>query len=154
MIILDIEASGLALESYPIEVAWQHRFNSAKHDSFLIRPAPQWLHWDDYAEKHIHHISRESLQEGIDVREAAIRLNSALSGEDVYTDAVSYDLRWMKVLFRAAGIEMEFKMLCVELLLEPAKVGSFKAKMSKSTVVHRALPDVRQIIQTLNYIQP
>lgn len=38
MIILDIEASGLALESYPIEVAWQHRFNSAKHDSFLIRP--------------------------------------------------------------------------------------------------------------------
>lgn len=155
MIILDIEASGLDPESYPIEIAWQHRFNPVHFDTFLIRPEPTWHHWDSYAEEQIHHISRASLKlHGINALEAANRLNSALRGQRVYTDAINYDLRWMNKLFNESGIDAEFSMRDIELLLEPSKVQAFKDRLLKKSILHRALPDVRQIIEALNYIQP
>lgn len=155
MIILDVEASGLAPESYPIEVAWQHRFNPAKFDSFLIKPAPSWLYWDTYAEDHIHHISRETLAScGISIVEAASRLNASLNGMTVYTDAPPYDRRWIAELFRTASIEQAFKVQDVLLLLPPTQEGAYLRRFNLTPVTHRALEDVRQIINCVNYIAP
>ena len=56
--IIDLEASGLASNSYPIEVglalAPGNRFCS------LIKPVDEWEHWDQQAES-VHGISRDIL---------------------------------------------------------------------------------------------
>lgn len=155
MIILDIEASGLAPQSYPIEIAWQHRFNPTLFDSFLIKPADRWVFWDQYAEDHIHHISRLLLEaKGISVFEAAERLNAALRDKQVYVDAPDYDRRWMAELFRAAGVEKQFELQSVYSLVSPSKEAAYQRHFTRSPVAHRALEDVRQIIESLNYIAP
>jgi len=152
MIILDIEASGLSIESYPIEVAWQHRYVASTCDSFLIKPNDNWTHWDRHAELSIHHIPRQVLfDEGIPVKDAALRLNTQLAGQHVYTDAVDYDRPWIKRLFNAAGIAMEFKLLCVYSLIDPAKVEAFKRKQAVKPAKHRALADARNIVDVLKY---
>lgn len=155
MIILDVEASGLAIDSYPIEIAWQHRSDSRKFDSFLINPPDRWIFWDQYAEDHIHHISRNDLRiKGISIHDAANRLNFALKGKVVYTDAAEYDRRWIAELFREAGFERKFQIQEVMSLVPPSKEGSYNRHFNKSPVVHRALDDVRKIIDCLNYIAP
>jgi len=152
MIIMDVEASGLSTDSYPIEVAWQHRFISSRHDSFLIKPVDTWIYWDAYAEHHVHRISRATLQtQGLSVIEAASRLNDALQGQIVYTDAVTHDRQWIKCLFNTSHIEMNFRMHCVYSLVEPAKVEPFKKRQAELKIEHRALPDARAIVSTLNY---
>ncbi|HVL01471.1 MAG TPA: hypothetical protein VM553_16755 [Dongiaceae bacterium] len=155
MIIMDIEASGLAPESYPIEVAWRHRSNPKLCDSFLIKPAKDWLFWDQYAEYRIHHISRTELETcGISVTEAANRLNLALRGKTAYTDAPEYDRGWISVLFKSAGIERGFEIRSVFTLVPPSKEAAFRRHFVQKPVAHRAMEDVVQIIGSLNYISP
>ncbi|NPU93599.1 MAG: hypothetical protein HPY82_16930 [Gammaproteobacteria bacterium] len=152
MIILDIEASGLDLESYPIEIAWQHRSNPKLFDSFFICPESVWTYWDQYAEDHIHHISRSTIQaEGIDVRAAATRLNDALGEHEVYSDSLEYDGRWLGQLYRAAQIEKRFRLMSVYSLIDPSKVVSFQHRYAQSGIKHRALSDVKKIIECINY---
>lgn len=155
MIVLDIEASGLALESFPIEIAWQNRNDSNIYDCFLIKPAADWTYWDQYAQESIHGISRELLElEGISVLEAANRLNTALNGNTVYTDAPEYDRGWLAKLFSKAGIDRRFEVRDVLLLVPPAKEAAFQRHSVSGDIVHRALPDVRRIINSLNYFAP
>jgi hypothetical protein len=155
MIILDVEASGLGDDSYPIEVAWQHRFIQAKFDSFLIKPEPSWQYWDAYAEEQIHHISRDTLaSDGISVVEAASRLNASLRGLTVYTDAPPYDRRWIATLFRTAAIEQSFEIQDVRFFVPPDKEGAYRRRFNMTPVRHRALDDVRQIIKCVNYVAP
>lgn len=155
MIILDVEASGLGDDSYPIEVAWQHRLNPSLFDSFLIKPAPPWQHWDAYAEEQIHHISRDMLaSDGIAVVEAATRLNASLRGQTVYTDAPSYDRRWIATLFRTAAMEQFFEIQDVRFFVPPDKESAYRRRFKMTPVRHRALDDVRQIINCVNYVAP
>ena len=107
MYVIDIEASGLAEESYPIEIAWQSVSNEDDFDSFLIQPIDSWKHWDAYAEEHVHHISRNSLfEQGISAQSACERLNESLKNKVVYSDAVNFDERWMLKLFNDLGITL------------------------------------------------
>ena len=46
---LDFEASSLAKDSYPIEVAWV--FEDWASEAHLIRPAARWTDWDTGAER-------------------------------------------------------------------------------------------------------
>lgn len=55
----DIEASGLDEASYPIEIGWS--LPDGRTRSFLIKPEPEWTHWDEAAED-LHGISREELE--------------------------------------------------------------------------------------------
>jgi hypothetical protein len=105
IIFLDVEASGLHRTSYPIEVGWAFLDLSAA--GFLLRPAPEWTAWDwSFESEKIHGISRvECLRSGIDVRDAALRLNEALSGARLYCDSPGFDGDWLRKLFAASGIE-------------------------------------------------
>lgn len=155
MIILDVEASGLHPASYPIEIAWQHRSNPKYFDSFLIKPVATWTYWDPYAETHLHHISRATLENnGISVLEAVLRLNNALNGQTVYSDAADYDRRWIAALFSAAGAEKTFTIRSLFSLVPPSREGAYRQHMARSPTVHRALEDVRQIVKSLNYVCP
>ena len=98
---LDFEASSLARDGYPIEVAWV--FEDGRSESWLIRPAPNWTDWDPAAEA-LHHISRGHLAEhGYGHREVAARMVAQLSGYDLVASAPSWDGKWMSALLRAGG---------------------------------------------------
>ena len=80
--LIDIEASGLDIESYPIEVGLL--FNSSVY-TWLIKPEPKWQYWDDAAEK-IHGISRQHLlQHGMDAKQAAIEINELVKNSNGLT---------------------------------------------------------------------
>ncbi|NMT63474.1 3'-5' exonuclease [Marinobacter orientalis] len=153
MLIIDIEASGLGDESYPIEIAWGHRHNPTIYDSFLICPPDDWTHWDTYAESNIHHISRETLlREGISVVDAVARLDRRLAGTTVYSDYVPADRPWIVKLYKYLGKEPTFRFCPVQSLIQPDKVSDYLRKYDSTPTEHRALADVRKIIRILNYI--
>lgn len=108
IIFVDVEAGGLHRTSYPIEVGWA--FLDLSAESFLLRPAPEWSEWDwSFESQKIHGISRvECQRNGIDVRDAAQRLNEALAGAHLYCDSPGFDGDWLRKLFAASGIEPAF----------------------------------------------
>lgn len=155
MVIIDIEASGLGDESYPIEVAWGHRNNPTLYDSFLICPPDDWTHWDGYAESSIHRISREVLlKDGVCVEDAVARLDSQLEGAVVYSDYVPADRPWIVKLYNHLGREPTFQVRSVYSLIPPDKVADYIRRYDSTQTEHRALADVRKIIRTLNYFSP
>lgn len=101
--ILDFEASGLAPESYPIQVAWS--LADGTIESWFIKPEVDWTHWD-YDAQEIHGIPRPLLNDvGKPARWVAKRINEQLAGQVVYTDAPDYDGIWFNRLFASAGIK-------------------------------------------------
>ena len=98
---LDFEASSLSDKSYPVEVAWV--FQDGRTESHLIRPAPDWIDWDEEAEA-IHGLSREKLvDEGRPHDLVAARMVEALSDHELYASAPSWDGKWLSALLRGAG---------------------------------------------------
>lgn len=96
---LDFEASSLASGSYPIEVAWSGPDGAI--ESHLISPAniARWTDWSVEAEQ-LHGIRREQLlTEGKPPSWILRRMNEALDGATVYTDAPDYDGQWLTDLF-------------------------------------------------------
>jgi hypothetical protein len=108
IIFLDLEASGLHRTSYPIEVGWA--FLDLHAEGFLLRPAPEWTGWDwSFESEKIHGISRaECLRSGIDVWDAARRMNDAFAGAHLYCDSPGFDGDWLRKLFAASCIEPAF----------------------------------------------
>ena len=78
---LDIEASGFGRNGYPIEVGYVRDDGQAW--CTLIRPQPDWTHWDPAAEQ-LHGISRQALERhGRAPGAVCKRLNDALAGRIV-----------------------------------------------------------------------
>jgi hypothetical protein len=101
-VFLDFEASSLAKDSYPIEVAWV--FEDGRGEAHLIRPAPDWIDWDAAAQA-THGVSRAELERSGEPHDAvARRMVEALDGCRLYASAPSWDGKWLSVLLRAAGL--------------------------------------------------
>ncbi len=118
--IIDLEASGLTSNSYPIEVglalAPGQRFCS------LIKPADEWEHWDKQAES-VHGISRDILQkQGRSVTEIAAELNQILNNKIVYSDAWGVDNSWVTTLFAAARMDKTFSVSALEMILNEQQI--------------------------------
>jgi hypothetical protein len=148
--VLDIEASGFGRDSYPVEVG----FVLADGSTYctLIRPAPEWKHWDPEAER-LHHITLSTIVEhGRDVAEVARQLNHRLRGLTLYCDGWAHDFTWLGVLFEAAGLSPSFKLDNLRALLtdqEAAHWGVVKKQVAKEMRLqrHRASSDAK-ILQT------
>ena len=103
LVFLDFEASSLAKQSYPIEVAWV--FADGRSETHLIRPAPSWTDWHEDAEA-IHHISRSTLLSAGEPHDVvAQRMIDVLAGHDLLASAPSWDGKWLSVLLRGAGLD-------------------------------------------------
>lgn len=110
--ILDFEASGFGLESYPVEVGYS--LASGERFCVLIRPHEEWCYWDGNAEV-VHGISQALLQSaGSDVGTVCRELNRRLRGRTLYSDAWVVDKSWCNRLFEAAGIQPSFQLSAIE----------------------------------------
>lgn len=152
--LIDIEASGLGPDSYPIEIAI---FDGGDlSESFLLNPetAEGWDYWDPIAEECIHKISYQSLvEEGKDVFLSIIRLNKLLEGKILYSDAVSSDGFWVDRLFdQALDRPKTFEIRSIYSLFKPefedAVRDTKEALMGE--IAHRALADCKAIHQALS----
>ena len=149
--IIDVEASGFSSHSYPIEVG-VIRSDGARLCR-LIRPYPQWSHWDKKAEA-LHGLSREHLQKwGNDGRDVCLALNQFLANGTAYTDGWVVDHPWLIKLYAAAGVDMSFSVRALEYVLSEQQMDLWMR--TKNQVVsyfngcrHRASTDAEIIQQT------
>lgn len=154
--VLDIEASGLGRNSYPIEVGYVLPDGHAY--CTLIQPEQEWTHWDDQAAA-LHRITRELLHErGLRAREVATLLNTRLAGQTVYSDGWANDFTWLGVLYEAAGLSPRFKLENLRSLLSDDEADQWHVVKSqiareRGTQRHRASSDARLIQLTLQRIR-
>ncbi len=151
-IVLDVEASGFGRHSYPIEVGFVLP-NGASYCT-LIRPEPDWTHWDSAAEK-LHHIPRATvLARGLPVPAVARELNQRLEGQTVYSDGWANDYSWIAALFDAAELAPHFKLENLRSLLQEDEAEHWHAVKQQvanelGTPRHRASADARLLQATL-----
>ena len=147
--IIDVEASGLDWDSYPIEIAV---LVDGRMQSWLIKPEPCWTYWNDTAES-MHGICRETLIESGELAfRVAIELNDLLEESDgvLYSDAAPWDGVWVRTLFEAVGETQTFQILSIADLLSEEQRQAFEdaqyaLAQSGKYRLHRAEPDVRMI---------
>ncbi|MBC7683191.1 MAG: hypothetical protein H7172_12745 [Ferruginibacter sp.] len=150
--VLDIEASGFGRLSYPIEVGCI--LPDGTSFCSLIRPEPEWVHWDPKAEK-LHHISRElTVKVGRSALDVARLLNIHLRGQTVYSDGWANDFTWVAALFEAVDMSPYFKLENLRSLLsedEAARWHDVKQQVSDELGLqrHRASSDARVLQRTL-----
>ena len=152
-IIIDVEASGFGVTSYPIEIGVA--LDEGEKFCALILPAPDWTHWDDGAEK-VHRVPRDILETyGKPLEEVAAELNTLLEGRTVYTDGWVVDKPWLTTLFYAAGVPMKFTVSSLEMILSEPQMQTWHD--TKDRIVeemnlsrHRASYDALIIQETYN----
>jgi hypothetical protein len=106
--IIDVEASGFGINSYPIEIGVA--LANGRTACYLICPQADWRHWDPSSEE-LHGLTREQLlQYGRPAVEVANSLNQLLETQTVYSDAWAYDQGWLCRLFECAGVRQHFKL--------------------------------------------
>jgi hypothetical protein len=153
--VLDIEASGFGRHSYPIEVGYV--MPDGRAACMLVRPMPDWTHWDAAAEK-VHGIGRGTLLDhGQAVREVALALNRDLSGRTVYCDGWAHDYPWLAALFDAAELRAGFRLESVSALLDEARLGRLDAARQAALremglTRHRASNDARALQRALTRV--
>lgn len=154
--IVDVEASGLGPDSYPIEIAAYDGFGLSY--SVLINPetAEDWDHWDSIAEEEVHGISREYLSEhGDDAFLTVIRMNKVLEGQVLYSDAIDSDGFWIRRLFdQVLDRPMTFEIRSIYELFKPEFLEDVRdnIKMLQGDVAHRAMEDCMSIYEALSLI--
>ena len=150
--VLDIEASGFGRSSYPIEVGCV--LSDGKSFCSLIRPEPEWTHWDPAAEK-LHHIPRRlAVDKGRSALEVAQLLNTRLRGQTVYCDGWANDFTWISALFDVADLSPYFKLESLRSLLREDEVDRWHALKQQVGLElgeerHRASNDARVLQRTL-----
>ena len=153
----DIEASGLDDASYPIEIGWS--LPDGRTRSFLIKPEPEWTHWDEAAED-LHGISREELEKsGLPAVMVAAKMNQDLQGLTLFFDGGEFDKDWITKLFAAAGISPVFHLSSVFRLLFPEQKAYLELlddlrAIAEPGKVHRAEADVRMMVDAYKALRP
>ena len=164
MIILDIEASSLSQESYPIEIAWGTKDNVK---CFLINPEPipDWTEWNRESEK-IHNIPREQLKQGYPPSIVVKELVKDLEDKEVFVDGGAFDVFWKNRLLRACGIP-DSKVILSDIVqlwrnyfhnTEPKEALKiiqleYNAMKSMHPIVHRAKDDVLWLHQLNDHLK-
>lgn len=154
--IIDIEASGLDIESYPIEIAI---LLNKKVYSWLIKPEDTWHYWSKIAES-MHGISKQKLQQqGLPALQVAEELNGILSSTNglLYSDASEWDANWLKKLYEDVGAISYFHILPIQDLFSSNETDLFYEKIKKIIITgkyrqHRAGEDVQIINEAMMYV--
>jgi hypothetical protein len=104
IVFLDLEASGLHHDSFPIEVGWCDA--DGQGESHLIRPEPSWDDWSLEAER-LHGLSlRQLRQDGEPAEVVARRVIAVLENSDFFSDAPAFDGAWLNKLLHTCGFDI------------------------------------------------
>jgi hypothetical protein len=138
---LDLEASSLTEDGYPIEVAFVLGIgpNITAQFATLIRPRSSWRAqrgWDKRSQA-VHGIAYNELADGMDADAVCDILSRSLADRSVYVDGGSYDTFWLEKLYD--GRPMSF----VLNHLSGIQPRDFIALKRASVPAHRALADAR-----------
>ena len=150
--IIDIEASGFGRGSYPIEIGYV--LADGRSACMLVRPTPDWRHWDGTAEA-LHHITRDVLEtHGQPVEAVAERLNAELAGLTLYSDGWGNDFTWLSALYDAAERTPSFKVDSLLSLLSEDEIARWdrtkRAVFARAPQArHRASADARLLQETV-----
>ena len=132
---IDFEASGIAPDSYPIEVAV---VSSETSFSSLIKPARYWTHWSFDAQD-MHGLSQDHLLEQADPADVVARhMNQLFSGQVLCSDSPQ-DGFWLDVLYEAADLMPTFQLKPLEVLVGREAASDIYRLLP--TTKHRALHD-------------
>lgn len=147
---IDLEASGLGPRSWPIEVGWC--FPEGIASAFLIQPHEDWPldEWDKRAEA-LHGIAYDDLaKKGANIKDICGKLNNALAGKIVYSDAPDWDGFWLFRLFQAAKMRQRFTLFDFGDLLRRIAGDTLWTISERANEVHphnhRAGDDVRHML--------
>lgn len=141
---VDFEASGIAPDSYPIEIAVVHPGGEYQA---LIKPVRYWEHWS-YDAQDMHQIPRDQLvAEGKPAADIAQELNEIFSGQCLTSDARE-DSYWFEALYDAAELDPTFTVATVEQMVGPEHAAAIYYQMP-ITRGHRALSDARSLEETV-----
>ncbi|MDM9589495.1 hypothetical protein QUC26_17215 [Pseudomonas asiatica] len=141
---VDFEASGIAPDSYPIEIAVVH---PAGEYQTLINPVRYWDHWS-YDAQDMHQISRDQLMsDGKPAVTVAQELNEIFSGQCLVSDAAE-DSYWVEALYDAAELNPTFTVATIEQMVGPEHAAAIYYQMPV-TRGHRALADARALRDTV-----
>jgi hypothetical protein len=145
---VDFEASGIAPDSYPIEIAvvaadFEYRA--------LIRPVYYWTHWSFDAQD-MHGTSRENLlANGLEPSFTATELNARFEGARLCSDSPQ-DGFWLDTLYEAAGVDPSFALLPLESFVGRYAAGHIYRSLSTARR-HRALADANELkAATIRYL--
>ncbi len=149
--VLDFEASGFGVESYPIEVGVV--LGSGQKYCALIKPASNWIYWDQQAER-VHGLSREILLDrGKPIAVVATELNAFLAEKTVYSDGWVVDKPWLSRLFYQSGVKPSFYLSALEMILKEQQMEIWTQTKRQviddlALVRHRASTDALIIQET------
>lgn len=139
---VDFEASGIAPDSYPIEVAVASSETSV---SSLIRPARYWTHWSFDAQD-MHGLTQDHLlQEGDTPKTVAERMNQLFSGQVLCSD-LPQDGFWLDVLYEAADLIPTFELKPLEVFVGREAARDIY-RLLPTTRRHRALHDATALME-------
>ena len=150
-IILDIEASGLGSQGFPIEIGYYH--SEQQCYCSLIYPHADWKFWSLEAQA-VHGIEYSQLLDfGHPVTEVAGALNNMLAGKTVYSDGWVVDYPWFRKLFEAAGLEPSFRLSALEMIMSEGQLKIWdqtKANVIRQLGIkrHRASGDAKIVQKT------
>lgn len=141
---VDFEASGIAPDSYPVEIAIVH---PAGEYASLIKPVHYWTHWS-YDAQDMHGITREQLlNEGKPAVTVAQELNELFAGLYLVSDARE-DSHWLEALYEAAELDPTFAVTTIEQMVGPEHAAAIYYQMPVKRE-HRALADARALRDTV-----
>lgn len=139
---IDFEASGIAPDSYPIEVAV---VSSETSFSSLIKPARYWTHWSFDAQD-MHGLSQDYLREQGDTPGAWARhMNQLFSGQVLCSDSPQ-DGFWLDVLYEAADLIPTFELKPLEVF-----VGRELLKLVSTLRESKAHPTLDRVFERMQY---
>ena len=139
---IDFEASGIAPDSYPIEVAVVS--NETVYSS-LIKPVRYWTHWSFDAQD-MHGLTQDHLlQEGDTPHAVAKQMNQLFSGQVLCSDSPQ-DGFWFDVLFEAADLMPTFELKPLEVFVG-REAASDIYRLLPTTRRHRALHDATALME-------
>ena len=139
---VDFEASGIAPDSYPIEVAV---VSSGFAFNTLIKPARYWTHWSFDAQD-MHGLTQDHLlQEGDTPHAVAKQMNQLFSGQVLCSDSPQ-DGFWFDVLFEAADLMPTFELKPLEVFVG-REAASDIYRLLPTTRRHRALHDATALME-------
>ena len=106
IIFIDLEASSLSDDSWPIELGmcWLDERQKLRTASKLIKPDPSWPveAWSLKSQR-VHGITLDELQNAEDATSVARWALDELSGALLLSDAAGYDGKWLGILMATIG---------------------------------------------------